>query len=251
MLMFSSYAGTVGLKTNNDIGRIVTKYDYLLTSHPQAHEAAFREATLESFNSELGSISKSLSKEELEAEIKTLIAKVPTQADRDAFTKVLATSSKEELAEMLTNPNLLTQALRGEGANFSFNNGPSIHTIILGLVAVLIIAVIVDAIADSIKYDYYYSYSVQGEGWVHYNAFDEATTSCYFYPSTSESEKQNMIADALNRCEASSKYPETCRFNGWSYSDNFNQNLYSNPVFHYSHPISCWLQASVKTDDRP
>tara|TARA_R110002049_G_scaffold298810_1_gene488757 strand:+ start:351 stop:1109 length:759 start_codon:yes stop_codon:yes gene_type:complete len=252
MLMFSSYAGTVGLKSNNDIGRVVTKYDYLLTSHPQAHEAEFRKATMESFNADLASISKTLTKEELQVEIEKLIAKVPTQADRDAFNKILATSSKEELAAMFSNPNLLTQALRGEGANFSFTNGPSIHTIILGLVAVLVIAVIVDAIVTSIKYDFYYSYSIQGEGWVNYNTFDQQpTTTCYFFPSTSESEKQNMIDDALTRCEASSKYPETCRFSGWSYSDNFNQYLYSDPIFYYSHPISCWIQASVKTDDRP
>lgn len=251
MLVFSSYAGTVGLKSNNDIGRIVKKYDYLLTSHPQAHEADFRKATLESFNTELSAVSKSLTKEELEVEIQKLIAKVPTQADRDAFNKVLATSSKEELAGMLSNPNLLTQALRGQGANFSFTNGPSIHTIILGLVAVLVIALIVDAVATAIKYDFYYSYSVQGEGWVNYNAFDEPITSCYFYPSTSEAEKQNMIDDAMTRCEASSKYPETCRFSGWSYSDDFNQYLHHDPIFYYSHPINCWLQAKVKTDDRP
>ncbi len=250
MLMFSSYAGTVGLKSNNDIGRVVTKYDYLLTSHPQAHENEFRKATLESFKADLAGISKSLTRQELQVEIQKLIARVPTQADRDAFNKILATSSKEELAGMLTNPSLLTQALRGEGANFSFNNGPSVQTIIIGLVAVLVLAVIIDAVATAIKYDFYYSYSIQGEGWVNYNAFDEPTTSCFFFPSTSESEKQDMIDDALNRCEAASKYPETCRFTGWTYSDNFNQFLYSDSIFNYSRPISCWIQAKVKTDDR-
>lgn len=251
MLVFSSYASTVGVKSNNDIARIVTKYDYLLTSHPQAHEEDFKQETLKKYKAELSTASKSLSKEELQVEIKKLIAKIPTAEDRAAFNKVLASSSKEELAKMVTSPELLSQALRGQGANFSFRNGPDIHTIILGLVAVVIIAVIVDAVVQSIKYDYYYSYSVEGDGWVSYDAFNEPYTTCFFYPSTSESQKQDMIDDAMVKCQANSKYPDTCRFDSWTYSDNYIHNSFHDPIFYYSHPVMCWLQARVKTDDRP
>ncbi len=134
LLLITFSLSTFATQPQNEVKNIVKKYDYLLTSHPQAHEADFRAETIESFEDELNTFIDSASDEELKAGFATIINQIPSQEKRASFLKILSNSSDAELAKYLSDPELLSQSIQGEGANFfmGLNTFGSIAVIAIG-----------------------------------------------------------------------------------------------------------------------
>ncbi len=176
----------------NNIANVLVKYDYLLTAHPQAHEEGFAKDNLKAMKEEIASLTQNMSKEELNAELETVLQKVPTIEQRVAFRKLIESSTPEQVAKFFSNPKLLQAALRGEGANFAMNWEENAAAYVLAaLVLALVIAVIFEAIRNA-KYQFFTSSSP----W-----------ECSYL---SEIEKNDLLRSALRKCREGANYPETC-----------------------------------------
>jgi hypothetical protein len=181
----------------NTIASVMTKYDYLLTAHPQAHESEFATKTLKDMNAEVAALTGKMSKEDLHAELELFLNKVPTKEQRDAFTKLMASSSTVEMANFFTKPELMQAALRGESANFalSFSENPEmfvIPTLILGLAIVAIIYAIKNAKYQTFESSYF--------------------LECQYLSS---GEQEALKESAKQKCLAGATNPETCKLDSF------------------------------------
>jgi hypothetical protein len=172
------------------ISALLMKYDYALTSHPQAHEEVFIKANLQKLKADLNTLTSKMTKEELISELEVVLAKVPTQEQRDAFVKLLESSTTQELANFFANPALLEAALRGEGANFAMNWEDNAAGYVLGAaLIVLVIGAIIQGIKKS-KYDYF--------------VVSSGSSNC------SNSTLNDLIDSAHNQCLAGASNPDNC-----------------------------------------
>jgi hypothetical protein len=198
LLTFSFTTMAAPLAHSKSVSSVLTKYDYLLTSHPQAHEADFQAKSMQKFKAELQSVVESSSRAELESSFDEILNEIPTQEKREVYLKVLKNSSKEELVEFLANPMLLADSLRGQSANFFVEGEPVLNAVIF-LFAGLIIAAIISAVVDNAKYERFESYEME-----------RGCTALY------DHEEVAMKENAMNKCLSQAKYPETCRSTGLS-----------------------------------
>ena len=206
---FNSLAGTIG--NAKDISEIMIKYDYLLSSHPNAHEKDFQKTTLENFKKDLQAAVSTTDKNELEKSFQEVVKNIPSKEKRDAYLKVLRNSSQSQVAAMLANPDILKSSLRGESANFFLgSDAPLGLNIAVTLVAGLILYAIISAVVFSIKYETFNSYQVRT---------GECTYSSLEY-NASSSTISDMKEDARRDCKNGAKNPSTCEPNGWDYSES-------------------------------
>ncbi len=203
---FNSFAKPVA--EANKLKDIMIKYDYLLTSHQNSHDKDFRSSTLENYKKDIKDALASASKEELDESFQGLIAEIPTEEKRKVYLKVLNNASDAQRAAFLTDPTLLADALRGESANF-FSNVSGVDILLIALGA-LVVTILVVAIVNAVKYQYYYGSFYMRADYCSYNSLTR-----YNAPSVIEENK----ATALNRCLARANRPDTCRFDGWSYEE--------------------------------
>jgi hypothetical protein len=190
-LSFSLQSIAVNMPKNS-ISSVMTKYDYLLTAHPQAHETEFSANTLKAMKSELAQMASSMTKEELSLELEVLLKQVPTIEQRVSFTKLLETATPEQISSFFANPKLLEAALRGQGANFAMDWDEYGAVMVLGaLVLALVVAVIVQAIKDS-RYQFFTAWN---------------GSQC---ASLSASVKADLLEEAKNKCLSGATHPETC-----------------------------------------
>lgn len=192
ILTFSLQSIAAKVPSNNSIANVMTKYDYLLTAHPQAHEEEFAKQNLEAMKKEMKSLTSKMSKDQLNIELETILKKVPTSEQRVAFQKLLETSTPEQVAAFFTSPKLLQAALRGEGANFAMNWEENGAMYVLGA---LFLSLIVVAIIEAIKYSKYeWFYASNG-------------LECRLLSSA---EQNDILRRALRKCRDGATHPETC-----------------------------------------
>jgi hypothetical protein len=177
----------------NTIANVMTKYDYLLTAHPQAHEEEFASKNLKAMKSEITALTKSMSKSELSAQLEVIIDKVPTEKQREAFRKLMETSTPEQLATFMASPKLLQAALRGEGANFALNwsENAGLH-IFTGVIVAAFLVLIITQIIRHAKYEFFSSQR--------YGECSDLTQSV----------KDEINNTAKDYCLRGARHPETC-----------------------------------------
>jgi hypothetical protein len=201
------------VKQKPSISSVMIKYDYLLTAHPQAHVEEFKTKNLEQFKEELSSLTNSMTKSQLASQLEVLLEKVPTKKEREAFRKVLESSTASELNKFLANPKLFSAALQGEGANFAMNweeNG-AIYGLLI-LMAVGVVFLILDTIKH-MKYEFFTARSSYGLACSDLSSF----------------EKNELDRRALRDCRDNALYPETCEqsdFGGRTYRQDYDDGTY-------------------------
>ena len=196
---------------------IMEKYDYLLTSHPQAHEAEFKREKLLKYKQELTASLANSTEEEVKQSFESVVAKIAHAEKREAYLKILKNSTKQQLTDFMTAPALMSSALAGESANFSIITDEPLISITYIVMTGLILFVIINAIAKSNRPKY-----------VSYPTTIENVTFCADYTFNqfvSTAEKENMKTDARMRCESESPRPDTCKFFGFLY--NFERYSYT------------------------
>ena len=222
----NSFAAPIG--NAKDISGIMMKYDYLLSSHPQAHEKSFKDSSLVKFKKELEAAVLENSKEENELEFREILQNIPTQEDRDAYLKVLKNSSKTQIVAMLADPKLLEASIRGESANFFVKGKPLINTAIILVAALLIYAIVMNVIENG-KWQRFQSSSSVRAG----------TCETTWVP---DHELDAIIEDARSKCETQANHPETCKSNGFNY---FSDTQYSDN-YPYNSTTNCKIYAEYK-----
>ena len=208
LLAFSWNTMGAPIEKAHNLNKIMTKYDYLLSSHPQAHEKNFRASTIEKFQAELGNAVSTASKAELNDSFNTILEQIPTQDKREAYLKVLQNSSKSDISRFLTDPTLLADSLRGESANF-FTGSTGLDILIIAIAALLVYALIA-AIVNVVKYQTFYA------------SFYLTAPSCTSYSVenyNSPSDVDENIETARARCESRANNPNTCQYSGWSFTE--------------------------------
>jgi hypothetical protein len=204
MLMTFSFTSIAApYSQNKSISSIMTKYDYLMTSHPQSHEEAFQADTMKKFKMDLSKAVKDASKEELLESFDDVLAEIPTKEKREVYLKLLKNSSKEEMTAFLASPRLLTDALQGQSANFFVDGEPMISAVLILIVGIIIMAVVIGTIEDS-KYEFFASFEVAGGSCTY---LDEGTRAA-------------MKENALSRCASGATHPDTCVSTGFTTHQN-------------------------------
>ncbi len=112
--------------TDLNLNQTLEKFDYMLTSHPMAHDDQFKAKTLAQMKQEIRAVVEASSTEELIKSFNILIEQIPQSETREAYLRVLETSSPEDLELFLASPELMSEALIGEGANFSLTTGSGV-----------------------------------------------------------------------------------------------------------------------------
>ncbi len=227
-------------RVNSSVDTILKKYDYLLTSHPQAHESEFKAKTLKDFTIELKASLENSSKEDVLKNFESILNKIPQQEKREAYLKMIKNSSKDELAAFLSNPQLLSDSLRGEGSNFAMITGEPVVDVILYVVGAVILYAIIESIVLAIKYEDFKSYQTY-LGFV--GICDQATLNA----QTNSTEREAMKNDAAAKCDANARRPITCEFSGWSYS--FSQGSTFDQVDEYTRG-DCYVKATYRAKKR-
>jgi hypothetical protein len=204
MLTFSFTAIATPFTQSKNISNIMSNYDYLVTSHPQAHEVEFQKESLKKFKADLEVAVATASEKELKESFDKILAEIPTKEKREVYLKLLQNSSKTEIAAFLASPKLLAETLQGQSANFFVRGEPMINAMIF-LFAGLIIAAIVNSIIQHAKYQFYNSYEVSGGCSAQYNDTKEA-----------------LKANVMGKCLADATNPETCRHTGFSTGEDID-----------------------------
>ncbi len=227
-LAISTSASTVA--TNKSLYSISKKYEYLLTSHPNAHLESFRKEKVELYQAELKDYFKDKGIEEARADLLDIIAKVPEDDKRRTFFRRVKNASEEELIQIFSNKTLIRNTFKGEGSNFT-----SSDLFLQKAILYTILGVIVYAIADNV-FDR-----------INYETFDSFRLHAGDYCDTTPAEDEAMKADAYNKCVSFATYPETCRFKEWKtekFEDYTTYDSFGNSTTYYN----CYIEARYKAD---
>jgi hypothetical protein len=188
---------------------VMDKYDYILTAHPQAHESEFQKENIKKYKEELQKSLKESSLEDIKDTLEQVVAKIPQEAKREAYTKILNNSSQKQLLKFISSPELMQSALVGESANFSLYRDEPLIAVTHILITGLLLFVIIDTIVKS-KRPTYRSYPVKVEGLTY-------CSKSTFNQYVSSAERENMKQDAKEKCKTQSPRPDTCKSDGILY----------------------------------
>jgi len=196
------------------VDNVLTKYDYLLTSHPQAHEADFKAKTLENFKVDIRASLQGSSKQELQKSFNLILNKIPQKEKREAYLKMIQNMSKESMAAFLANPQLLADSFQGEGANFALITDSVVLDILIISLGLLVVYAIVHAIAEAINYKHYRSSSI-------YVGYTRDCNSVTMRRNVSDFEIELAKTEAKNKCYANESNPVSrCESDGFSFSES-------------------------------
>lgn len=231
LMTFNSMAQNATLK-QNAISQTLEKYEYMLTSAPNAGSEEARKIAA-SLKGELEELAKNSSKEDLKAEFKKLISKIPSSEKRSAYVDLLENSTKSELQSLMNNPQFLKDTFRGEGSNFT-SSEDLFTNLLYVLIGGVILFAIIAAIDNAADHQYYYSSTIS---FYEYGSFAICTSSDLTWD-----EEDFLIDNALTKCERNANNPETCRF---SYFD-IDEYVYEDP--YGLDEVECRFRAVVKAD---
>ncbi len=235
-LSFNSFALNK-TESNQSLQEIIKKYDYLLSSHPNAHIESFRKKAIRDFDEDFSRLVQGRSLQELRNQALIIVAKVPKDDKRAELSMMINHGSKSDLISLLKNKAFIRDAFQGEGANFT-SSQVSFSSVVGALLVVSLIYVIIDEISEAINYEVFSSYST-------YASFNSFTGTCE-YSYVSSYEKELMKEDARQSCLALAKYPETCRFHEYG---KFKTYEYTEYHFGEDRSIySCSVNAQFKSD---
>jgi hypothetical protein len=197
-----------------NIENVLTKYDYLLTSHPQAHEADFKAKTLEKFKSDIRVSLQGSTKAEIEKGFDTILNKIPQKDKREAYSKMIQNISKENMAMFLANPQLLADSLQGEGANFALITDSVVLDVLIISLGLLVIYAIVQAVREAVNYKHYRSGSI----YVGYTRYCNSST---MRRNVSDFEIELAKTEAKNKCYSNESNPASrCKSDGFTFSES-------------------------------
>jgi hypothetical protein len=152
LALFSVGAFAKPMTTNKlTLSQTIHKFEYMLTSHPLAHDEQFQSETISQMKNEIQSIVRVSSNEELLESFHEMISLIPQTDKREAYLKVLESSSRSELINLISDPALLGAALSGEGSNFAL----SVSTDIIAPIAFIAIVAGIIYLASTIDQEEY------------------------------------------------------------------------------------------------
>lgn len=208
---------TERVKQNAELFNVAKKYEYLLSSHPQAHEEDFQDTQVKNFENEVKAISKDMTLMELRSELLILADKIPSRDKKEEFKRVVSSSSKDELLSIVSSKKVIGDIFKGEGANFTSSNVFNIETISMILAVALMTYLVYRVNTQVSEFENFYSYRKLMDSYVT-GAFPTLNFCGLQYLSSTE--QLLMKENAQRKCELEATLPETCRFDKFVLSDN-------------------------------